>query len=539
MKKLILLVCALGMAVSSWGAYSFMTDSIYYHITSSSAKTVEVVNNDTTGCYTKTSYTLPSSVTNSSTGITYTVTAIGASAFKSCSNITSISIPSTITSIRKNAFYGSRVTSFTIPASVDSIYTLAFNYCSRLASMNIPSSVTYIGEGAFRYCGKLKGITTDNVNANYTSVDSVLFTKSTKTLICYPAGKPETSYTVPSAVDSIYPSAFDGAAKLTAINLSSSVTTVGSNAFFGCGLKSIAFPASVKSIGATALYACDYLASITVDKANTKYAAVDSVLFSKDLKTLICYAPMKPETKYAIPSSVDSITNYAFVGCFNLTSITIPNNVTTLGYYVFNGCLKLTSISIPSSISSIPDGTFSSCSVLKTVDLPNSITSIGRGAFDNCDSLTSITLPASITSIDAGAFFSCSALTDIYAYPTTPVNLTYSYNVFYGVDTTKCTLHVPSGSLDAYKAADVWKGFKLAGDLSAVTNATASAVKVTVRNSQAVITGTEAGTALSVYNLQGTAIYTGKTSGETESITLPQRGVYIVRVGSRSVKVVY
>ena len=107
------------------------------------------------------------------------------------------------------------------------------------------------------------------------------------------------------------------------------------------------------------------------------------------------------------------------------------------------------------------------------------------------------------------------------------------------VDTAKCTLHVPKGTLAAYKAANVWKGFgTITDDLtSAVSNAKASNVKISVQNGLAVVTG--AGAQLSVYNLQGTSIYKGKTSGETKSISLPEPGVYIVVVDGNSVKVVY
>jgi len=146
-------------------------------------------------------------------------------------------------------------------------------------------------------------------------------------------------------------------------------------------------------------------------------------------------------------------------------------------------------------------------------------------------------------SIGDYAFQYCSKLSNIYAYSTAPISLTYSAQVFRTVDTTTCTLHVPKGSLDAYKAADVWKGFtNIVDDLNTTTGKTeaaTAAIKVTVLNGQAVITGAEAGTELNVYNLQGIAIYSGKTSGEPQSIPLPAHGVYIVQLGGKSVKVIY
>lgn len=168
--------------------------------------------------------------------------------------------------------------------------------------------------------------------------------------------------------------------------------------------------------------------------------------------------------------------------------------------------------------------------------------SIEKYIFAYCSMLTSVIIPSSVTAIDSIAFIGCQVLTSIYAYSTTPISLSYGLNIFSGrVDTAKCTLHVPKGTLAAYKAANVWKGFgTITDDLtSAVFNAKASSVKISVQNGLAVVTGAQAGALLSVYNLQGTSIYKGKTSGETESISLPESGVYIVVVDGNSVKLLY
>jgi len=244
-----------------------------------------------------------------------------------------------------------------------------------------------------------------------------------------------------------------------------------------------------------------------------------------------------------IKYSVDSIGNNAFNGCLSLTAITIASSVTSIGNYAFSSCLGLAAIAIPSSVTAIGNGAFFACANLKSIPIPSSLTALGSYVFANCTTLVSITIPSSITSIGNEAFENCTGLADIYAYPTTPVGLAYSSYAFYNVDTTKCTLHVPSGSLDAYKEANVWKGFtNISNDLNTTTGKTevaTSAVKVTVINGQAVITGAEAGTTLNIYNLQGLAIYTGKTSGEPQNIPLPAHGVYIVQLGGKSVKVIY
>ena len=130
---------------------------------------------------------------------------IGAYAFYGCSSLTSLTLPSSVTSIGWSAFSGcSGLTSLTLPSSVTEIGAYAFYGCSSLASLTLPSSVTEIGESAFSGCSSL------------------------------------TSLTLPSSVTEIGESAFEGCSSLTSLTLPSSVTSIGSSAFYGCsGLTSI------------------------------------------------------------------------------------------------------------------------------------------------------------------------------------------------------------------------------------------------------------------------------------------------------------
>ena len=87
----------------------------------------------------------------------------------------------------------------------------------------------------------------------------------------------------------------------------------------------------------------------------------------------------------------------------------------------------------------------------------NNVTSIGSSAFYNCSSLTSITIPKSVTSIGDNAFYKCVSLTDVYCYAENPPRT--GHFAFDSTLISSATLHVPAGSVDAYKARLPWKSF--------------------------------------------------------------------------------
>ena len=100
------------------------------------------------GCSGLTSITIPSSVTS-----------LGYYCFYGCSGLTSITIPSSVTSLSGYCFYGcSGLTSITIPSSVTSLGESCFSDCSGLTSITIPSSVTSLGWNCFQDCQNLETV---------------------------------------------------------------------------------------------------------------------------------------------------------------------------------------------------------------------------------------------------------------------------------------------------------------------------------------------------------------------------------------------
>ncbi len=470
----------------------------------------------------------------------YSVTSIGGSAFEYCSGLTSVTIPNSVTSIGEFAFSGCssliktnytgdiagwcginfgnysanstvysynlyindvEVKDLVIPNSVTSIGNYAFSGCSGLISITIPNSVTSIGEYAFSGCSGLTSITIPN---SVTSIREYAF-KYCSSL---------TSVTIPNSVMSIGRSAFWGCSGLNSVTIPNSVTSIGDYAFRGCsGLTSVTIPNSVTSIGDYAFEACSGLTSVVWNAKNCADFRGSGYAPFYDIKSQI--------TSFTFGSEVEHIPAYLCYGMENLTSVTIPNNVTSIGDYAFRGCSGLTSVTIGNSVTSIGDWAFRACSGLTSVTIPNSVTSIGKYAFYGCSGLTSVTIGNSVTSIGKSAFGECTQLINIVCYAAEPPSCDAS-SVFANYD---ASLKVPCNSLEAYKAAAVWRLFN-----------NISYIESTVGLDQIELAGlyTQAGRIVCngefrIYDLIGRDVT--RLNGSLQ-------GVYVVKTANAAVKVV-
>ena len=156
--------------------------------------------------------------------------------------------------------------------------------------------------------------------------------------------------------------------------------------------------------------------------------------------------------------SVTSINRDAFYCCTDLTSIELPNSIITIGYRAFIGCTNLTSINIPNSVTTIEELAFNGCTGLTNIKISNSLKTIGKSAFSGCTALISLKMPNSVTTIGSGAFYNCAGLKSIYCMKEVPASI--RSNNFSDEQYETITLYVPTGSLEKYKTADIWKNFK-------------------------------------------------------------------------------
>ncbi len=160
-------------------------------------------------------------------------------------------------------------------------------------------------------------------------------------------------------------------------------TTIGRYAFeYAKALETISIPKSITTIGNGAFYGIKTMKAFTVDAENPNYTAVDGVLYTKDMKTLLYYPAAKEGTTFTVPSSVTTIAEGAFLNATKLQTITLPDGVTTIERRAFMNCTALTTLNIPASVTELGSSALRGCSALTANGLTISDNAVaGENAF--------------------------------------------------------------------------------------------------------------------------------------------------------------
>ena len=311
----------------------FTRDGITYEVTlmrpagngHTELNEVQVVSSTVSG-----TLSIPQSVKDLNNQYTFQVTAIGSAG--EYTNVTAVNLPSTLKTIKTNAFSKSQITTINIPAGTDDIY-----------------------DGAFAQIENLTAITVDAGNSKYTAEDGILYEDKSgnKYLKAYPVAKAGTTFTVPSGVYGVSTNAFQLAKNLTTITLPASIQDL---------------PTSAEANGFTS---AANLTAIKVDAGNTKFKDEDGVVLTQDGKTLVAYpfarhgvvnpayngplVTMHPGEVYEIPASVETIGKGAFSQAKEITAVKL-NNVKKISEGAFYSVRNLRNVELGASVETIEDG---------------------------------------------------------------------------------------------------------------------------------------------------------------------------------------
>ena len=401
--------------------------------------------------------------------------------------VKTISFPEGLTSICANAFHGCyNLQSIVLPDSVVSIGAYAFQECTKMTSAYLGKGIKTINSQAFIFCSNLRKVRWseclesigDMAFYNCTNIgDTVFFPKTFKTMGWGAFGSE--NYNSDSKVmvweaihanDFVrYESDVPGECHFSYVIFGDSVEYIPNMLCKFMYNDSITLPETVKEIGASAFTNCSRLQKINIPEGVTKIGSSAFANCAK-LKQLVLPSGLKeiPEQLCSSCSSLDSvklpagltvIPQKAFSGC-GLRRVAIPNSVTNIGNSAFAGC-PLDTLVLPSALNVLGDDVFNQLNLTTSprhLVLNDKLVATGMSTFANWSDLETIVIGKNVAILGQECFMADSMVTDITCYAAQPP-LIYD-GTFDGVpDSAK--VHVLSGSVGAYRAAQYWSRFRI------------------------------------------------------------------------------
>ena len=374
----------LAMAMLLWipsvtKAQVFEVGGITYNVISQAEQTVEVA--PSCSRY-RGNINIPPVVTHE--GITYDVVALGEMAFYGCT-LSSVSIPSSVTKIKNNCFlFANGPATITLPASVKDIEIAA------LAANN------------------LTAIAVDENNPYFMSMNGMLFSKDTATIVACPTAK-RGVITLPQSTKHIAPVSFAYCQNITAVQLPEGLSSIGYWAFaYSTNLNNVAIPASVVHVGFSPFTGCSSLDNLTLTEGNTHYYMDGMFIYSAGGDSLL--SAHKSSDSLTLPATLRYVNGFG--GNSNIKYVRLPDSATTIGMWTFaNSSLK--SIDLPSRMQLIDEAAFQYCESLTSVGMPAILDAMGVECFEECPNLTSISIPDGLRVIPQSAFYFCESLSQI------------------------------------------------------------------------------------------------------------------------------
>ena len=359
--------------------------------------------------------------------------------FRGCSSLREITIPDGVKTIDKYCFWNCRsLVKVTLPNSLEDIGETSFSDCTSLETICLPPNLRRIGNGAFGDCISLKEIDLpDSVIAMGYSIfhkcrnlERIKFPRHIKYVsdrVCWECTSLK-YVSLPTSAESIGDDSFENCYELETISIPPSVTKLDRGAFEKCyKINSIILPDKLESIGNECFFSCRSLKTlilpislktighnvfagsgvVSIESKSPYFESDGKALYTTGKEKLIEY--YSNDKSFVVPQSVRTIGTWSFNGA-PIISIIMKGNVETIEDYAFIGCHLLEDIVLPTSLKEIANDAFSKCTSLKQLHIPEGVTKLGYRVFEKCKSLRVVSLPKTIWYIGSYAFDECENL---------------------------------------------------------------------------------------------------------------------------------
>lgn len=368
------------------------------------------------------------------------ITTLPNRSFYQSTNVETLILPQTLTEIRDEVFYQSKLKEVHIYDRVQSIGASAFKECKSLASIEIPGSVTSIGDSAFYQCTALGAAT---FNEGLQTIGNSAFSNCTALQ----------EILLPKSLTKMGASAFYNCTALASVRFAAgcALTKLDERVFYNVPIASIQIPAQVTSFGGENYNAfrCSLLKTVTFEdhsvlETMSNYFSLCTALESIEIPaavTTIAPSAFTANKKlhtvwFEENAQLQTIGNTAFSGTA-LNAIAIPASCQLIDYAAFYICDQLASVDFAQNAqlttigSTMGSGAFSRCSNLENIILPTSLVTLGDNTFNNCSRLAEIHIPSKVTRIGSRAFYECKALSSVTFATSSQLNSIGTY-AFYG-----------------------------------------------------------------------------------------------------------
>lgn len=409
--------------------------------------------------------------------------------FMGCNSLENIELPDSITEIDNYAFYGcTSLKTIILPNSLSSIGLDAFRECLGLRSITIPKNVRNMYQNIFKKCDNLEEIKVESGNETYVSQDGVLFNKLTKTLISYPAGKPNVVYTVPEGIVAIGDHAFhENVGNLKTVELPESVKSIGVDTFYGdtISIENL----KLFSKDCTISVADSWYEEFSIQEGIIIYGYANSTAqayaekYERDFVELtendkltnpVSFNPQDNETPSTNEPAVQQPSGNENSASSDKASGTVGSSsqntsVPSVGTILNDSKTKAT-YTVTTAGASVTYKA-SACKKVKKVTVPSSVTingitykvtGIAPNAFKNCKKLKKVTIGAGVTEIGKKAFSGCKNLKNVIVKSKSLKKV--GKNAFKGINKA-AKIKVPKKQLKKYqklfKKAKVAKSVKI------------------------------------------------------------------------------